>query len=54
MNSSQHCLSNLVWFATIMASYIRAENRGDGENKLLALDWDQSSALKGADVYEVR
>lgn len=54
MNSSQHCLSNLVRVATIIATHIRAENRREGENKLLALDWAQSSALKRADVDEVR
>lgn len=54
MNSSQHCLSNLVWFATIMGTHIRAESRREGENKLLASDWAQSSALNRADVDEVR
>lgn len=54
MNSSQHCLSNLVWFATIIATHSRAENRREGENELLALDWAQSSALKRVDVDEVR
>lgn len=54
MNSSRHCLSNLVWFATIMATYIRAENRRERENASLASDWTQSSAHKRADVDEVR
>lgn len=54
MNSSQYCLSNQVLVGTILATHIRAENRREGENKLLALDWAQSSALKRADVDEVR
>lgn len=37
-----------------MATYIRAENRSERENASLASDWSQSSALKRADVDEVR
>lgn len=48
MNSSQHCLSPLAWFTTRIATHIRAENRREEENKLLAWNWAQSGVIKGA------
>lgn len=39
---------------TIIATHIRAVNQREEENKLFALDWLQSSALKRTDVDELR